>query len=83
MRVRSRSSNSPTLRDNRAARTLKPASPSWVVRNMACRSLPTLISRRAHRNRNERAKMNVKSQGSYLSRSSVVGHEGQDEEMIA
>ncbi len=28
MRVRSRSSNSPTLRDNRAARTLKPASPS-------------------------------------------------------
>ncbi|SRR5213592_3485502 len=56
MRVRSRSSNSPTLRDNRAARTLKPASPSWVVRNMACRSLPTsigfhiyttLISRRA------------------------------------
>jgi len=36
-----------------------------------------------HRNRNERAKMNVKSQGSYLSRSSVVGHEGQDEEMIA
>ena len=92
MRVRSRSSNSPTLRDNRAARTLKPASPSWVVRNMACRSLPTsigfhiyttLISRRAYRNRNERAKMNVKSQGSYLSRSSVVGHEGQDEEMIA